>query len=94
MSRPAIGGRRTRAVIAPPAVPAQPDAYDPAAVDRAIEEVAAKTTELIDRAPISITVGSITVRRGAITLVAGAGVSITVVDDPQRDTATITLTSP
>lgn len=90
-----IGKRRTRNVIAPVSVPAQPDAYDAAAVDRAIEEVATVANALIDRAPtLSITSGAITVSRPTITLVAGAGVTITVVDDPANNAATVTFTSP
>ncbi len=94
MSRPAIGARRTRVAIAPVTVPAQPDAYDPAAVDRAVEAVADVANALAERPPLAVTAGTVTVRRAAITLVAGAGVTITVADSPATDSATITFTSP
>ena len=91
----AIGKRRDRNVIAPVGVLAQPEAYDAVEVERAIGKVAEVANGLIDRKPtLSITAGSVTVNRPSITLVAGAGVTITVEDDAATNSATITFTSP
>ena len=43
------GKRRTRNVIARPVIPGQPDAYNPSAVDRAIEEAAVAVTGALDK---------------------------------------------
>lgn len=91
--RPA-GGRRRRAAIQPVTVASQPDAYDGNAVDRALDEVATATNALIDRRPsIRITSGAVTVERPTITLVAGAGVTITIDDDAAANAATITIST-
>lgn len=88
------GKRRTRNVIAPVAVAGQPESYDAGAIDRAIDELADRTNALIERPALRITSGAVTIARSAITLVAGAGVTIVVEDDPASDSATITFTSP
>lgn len=43
------GKRRTRDVIAKPAVPGVPEAYNPSEVDRAIDAVASATERVIDK---------------------------------------------
>lgn len=91
--RPA-GGRRTRSVIQPVTVASQPDEYDGNAVDRALDEVATVANALIERRPtLQITSGTVTISRPAITLVAGAGITITIDDDAATNSATITIST-
>jgi hypothetical protein len=88
------GKRRTRDVIAPVVTASPPDAYDAGAIGRSLDEIADRTNALISRPALRITSGAVTIARSAITLVAGAGVTIVVEDDPASDSATITFTSP